>query len=75
MRPVDTLALSIFGVSVAYAIFRLLLKDRNAKPLPPGPKGFPIMGNANDMPKPGVLEAHHWLEHKDKYGSSIDTHH
>lgn len=38
-------------------------------PLPPGPKGLPLVGNLNDLPKPGVLEAHHWLEHKKLYGS------
>jgi hypothetical protein len=37
-------------------------------PLPPGPKGLPILGNINDLPKPGKLECHHWAEHKDLYG-------
>ncbi|KAF3046783.1 hypothetical protein E8E11_009201 [Didymella keratinophila] len=36
--------------------------------LPPGPKGLPILGNLNDLPKPGKLECHHWAEHKDLYG-------
>ncbi|KAK7420803.1 hypothetical protein QQX98_002607 [Neonectria punicea] len=36
--------------------------------LPPGPKGLPLVGNLLDLPKPGVLEAHHWLKHKDLYG-------
>lgn len=30
---------------------------------------MPFVGNLNDLPKPGVLEAHHWLKHKDLYGS------
>ncbi|KAJ2903227.1 hypothetical protein MKZ38_010263 [Zalerion maritima] len=47
-----------------------LSSARNARrpPLPPGPKGLPLVGNLGDMPKPGELEAHHWLKHKDLYG-------
>ncbi|KAJ4289086.1 hypothetical protein N0V90_011428 [Kalmusia sp. IMI 367209] len=63
-----TVALGIFGLFVAYAIRRLVQGDGNGRPLPPGPKGVPVLGNVNDMPKPGVLECHHWLEHKDLYG-------
>ncbi|KAF2178916.1 cytochrome P450 [Zopfia rhizophila CBS 207.26] len=63
-----TVALAIFGVFVAYAIRLLLQGKGNDRPLPPGPKGLPVLGNVNDMPKPGVLEAHHWLEHKELYG-------
>ncbi|KAF5963181.1 oxidoreductase [Fusarium bulbicola] len=40
----------------------------NRAPLPPGPKGFPLVGNLNDLPPPGVFEAHHWLKFKDLYG-------
>lgn len=43
-------------------------QNRHALPLPPGPKGLPILGNVNDMPKAGMLECHHWLQHKDLYG-------
>lgn len=58
-------------VAVVYLVVYLLSRPRNAgrAPLPPGPKGLPILGNLNDLPKPGVLEAHHWLKHKDLYGS------
>lgn len=48
--------------------FALSGSTSNRAPLPPGPKGLPLLGNLNDLPKPGVLEAHHWLKHKDLYG-------
>ncbi|KAF4473096.1 O-methylsterigmatocystin oxidoreductase [Fusarium albosuccineum] len=64
----------IFGlvISIALALFLRGVfgasEDANRPPLPPGPKGLPLVGNLNDLPKPGVLEAHHWLEHKQQYG-------
>jgi hypothetical protein len=64
----STVLVVFFGIVTFYAISRLRMR-RNAQPLPPGPKGMPILGNLNDMPKPGVLECHHWLQHKDLYGA------
>src|SRR4051794_23138567 len=64
-NPVAILLLSVAGV--LYVIYRRF-QNRHALPLPPGPKGIPIFGNVNDMPKPGILECHHWLKHKDLYG-------
>lgn len=58
----------LFGVVALYVIKRLRLKSVN-RPLPPGPKGLPVLGNVNDMPGPGMLECHHWLKHKDLYGA------
>ncbi|KAF2136512.1 uncharacterized protein K452DRAFT_322394 [Aplosporella prunicola CBS 121167] len=55
------------GLLALYVINRLRSKG-NGRPLPPGPKGLPLVGNINDMPKPGILECHHWLKHKDLYG-------
>lgn len=37
-------------------------------PLPPGPKGLPLLGNINDLPPPDAKEYLHWLKHKDLYG-------
>ncbi len=55
--------------TVAVYLFSRLIKSKNhVRPLPPGPKGIPIVGNVNDLPKPGMLECHHWLKHKDLYG-------
>jgi hypothetical protein len=61
---------AIFGIIALYALSRVRRSKGNGLPLPPGPKGVPILGNVNDMPKPGVLEWHHWLAHKDLYGMS-----
>ncbi|KAF1954731.1 O-methylsterigmatocystin oxidoreductase [Byssothecium circinans] len=62
-----TLITVTIAVLILYAISRYL-QLKNARPLPPGPKGVPLLGNVNDMPKPGMLECHHWLQHKDLYG-------
>jgi hypothetical protein len=58
----------LVGALIAYVINYLAHNNRTGKPLPPGPKGLPILGNVNDLPKPGMLECHHWLQHKDQYG-------
>ena len=69
MAIVSSTALLVIFVtlSILYAA-NWHLKRRNVRPLPPGPKGLPIVGNVNDMPKPGMLECHYWLQHKELYG-------
>lgn len=57
-----------FGIVALYLIRRLLQGQGDGRPLPPGPKGIPFIGNINDMPKPGTLEYLHWLKHKELYG-------
>lgn len=37
-------------------------------PLPPGPKGKPIVGNMLDLPKSGQHEWLHWAKHRRQYG-------
>ena len=66
---VSLLSLGI-TIASAFILLKLLSSFKNAgRPqLPPGPKGLPLIGNLNDMPPPGVLEAHHWLKHKELYG-------
>ncbi|KAI1412256.1 putative cytochrome P450 oxidoreductase OrdA-like protein [Hypoxylon sp. FL1857] len=66
----SSLAISLgIGVAFVYLVIKLLGLSNGARaPLPPGPKGLPIVGNLNDLPKPGVFEPHHWLKHKKLYG-------
>lgn len=71
MTDLSTLILgSAIAVTIALILTGLFSTGNGNPPLPPGPKGLPVAGNLNDLPKPGVLEAQHWLKHKDIYGMS-----
>ncbi|KAL5382560.1 hypothetical protein DPSP01_006400 [Paraphaeosphaeria sporulosa] len=63
-----TALLFLSSIVAAYLLGRLLRPQDDRLPLPPGPKGLPFLGNINDLPKPGMLECHHWLKHKELYG-------
>lgn len=63
-----SLAIGVVFVYIASKVVQFF-KNGGNPPLPPGPKGLPIVGNLNDLPKPGEFEAHHWLKHKELYGS------
>lgn len=57
---------AIFAIGLALYLLKLWLAQRSALPLPPGPKGYPLIGNVYDIP-------HHypWLTYTEwahKYG-------
>jgi len=63
------LVVSVCGALIIYMISRLFRGKGNGGPLPPGPKGIPIFGNINDLPKPNEQAWQHWLQHKELYGA------
>ncbi|KAF4341166.1 oxidoreductase [Fusarium beomiforme] len=54
-------------VLVYICVTNLLAKGNS--PLPPGPRGLPLIGNALDLPRAGEFEARHWAKHKELYGN------
>ncbi|PWY89157.1 cytochrome P450 [Aspergillus heteromorphus CBS 117.55] len=63
--PIKILA----GLSILWLLKLVLLpRQRSAAPLPPGPKGKPIIGNLADLSPPGAQEWKHWLGFKKLYG-------
>ncbi|KAH7401090.1 cytochrome P450 [Phaeosphaeria sp. MPI-PUGE-AT-0046c] len=69
MGHVLMLLVTVVLASGIFLFLRRRAHKRGGLSLPPGPKGFPFLGNVNDMPKGDVLECHHWLKHKYLYGS------
>ncbi|KAF5634252.1 oxidoreductase [Fusarium sp. NRRL 52700] len=53
--------------SLSFLLVKHILRPQKP-PLPPGPKGLPLLGNIRDLPPPGTLEWPHWQSHKEKYG-------
>ena len=64
---VTLLSFLAFNILIS-VIYYLFFNKRNNSRLPPGPPGWPIIGNLLDLPRQGIPEYRHWLEHKDKYG-------
>lgn len=60
------------GITILYLLTwgRTLLTKADRPPLPPGPRGFPLIGNVNDFPSSDTLAAQHWLKHKALYGNA-----
>lgn len=57
------------GVLIAFYLLAFIkLKYKKIAPLPPGPRGLPIVGNIRDLPPPNSLEFLHWVKHKEIYG-------
>lgn len=62
------LAYGIVLALIAYTIGKISFGRNVSLPLPPGPKGLPLIGNVSDLPPPGTPEWKHWIKHKDQYG-------
>lgn len=61
--------LLIAGVIALLSVIYIKTRQQNHRlPLPPGPKGLPILGNIFDLPNPNSAEFEHWLTHKEAYG-------
>ena len=68
MMRVSSIEVGI-AILLLYILKRLFFDKRTAlAPLPPGPKGLPVLGNVKDLPPSGTPEFEHWLKHKDQYG-------
>ncbi|KZP23293.1 hypothetical protein FIBSPDRAFT_858561 [Athelia psychrophila] len=65
--PVGTIAITVLVSSVVAAL--AYLASRKASCYPPGPKGWPLIGNLLDAPKPGS----EWVDYHEmckKYSAS-----
>ncbi|KAI1756353.1 cytochrome protein [Xylaria castorea] len=70
MAIINILVGSIFFAAVMVIGVKniLLIFKKKPGPLPPGPRGLPVLGNIGDLPTHGEREWEHWLKHKDIYG-------
>ncbi|KAL4801867.1 cytochrome P450 [Aspergillus unguis] len=59
--------LAVIAVGLV-SLYLIRLLHRPAAPLPPGPKGLPLLGNIRDLPDTNSPDWLHWLKHKDLYG-------
>ncbi|EXJ92437.1 hypothetical protein A1O3_00988 [Capronia epimyces CBS 606.96] len=64
LSPTAILAVAIL---TSYLLWRTFRKSQSL-PLPPGPKGLPIVGNLYDLPPEGSVDFLEFAKHRDLYG-------
>ncbi|XRM44916.1 hypothetical protein ABZX51_008019 [Aspergillus tubingensis] len=57
-----------FACLILLSLYLFIYQQSPSLPLPPGPKGKPIVGNLSDLPPPNTPEWRHWMKHKERYG-------
>ena len=65
--PLWSVPIQLVFLYVIGDLFLKKLRNANRNPLPPGPKGLPILGSLSDFPR--VWDSAHWSKHKQLYGS------
>ncbi|RAK94412.1 cytochrome P450 [Aspergillus costaricaensis CBS 115574] len=57
-----------FACLILLSLYLFIYQQSPSLPLPPGPKGKPIVGNLSDLPPPNTPEWRHWMKHRERYG-------
>jgi hypothetical protein len=67
--------LLIFSIALYIVYIAVFRQPKVNAPVPPGPKGLPLLGNIKDLPPPDKPEYEHWFKHKTTYGpiSSVEV--
>lgn len=65
--------LAILAASAAiFALLKKILSNKNRPPLPPSPKGWPLIGNLFDLCPDGQHPGKFYQEHKKRYGKETE---